>query len=897
MTVNNLSKKYIVKITIYLFLFFLPLFSFSQKIKGKVMDEENNPVIGGSVLLSNKETQSIVTYNFTNENGEYELITDKTGNFELKFSALLYEVQTFDVDLSSKQTIEQNAVMIYKAMEIEEVLIRIERSIRVRNDTISFLASSFLQGNEEVIEDLLKKIPGLNIDSEGTIKIGNQEIEKVMIDGDDMFDRGYKILTKNMPVNPIDKVEVLQRYSNNKHLKGVENSNKFALNLTLKEDVKNTWFGNFSLGYGVVSENRYEVRGNLMSFGKKNKHYFLTNLNNIGVNPTGNISHLIRPQRYNEAGSVGDDQSAYNLMNLSSSRPNLKAKRTVFNNAEMVSLNSIFTLSDKVKMKTLGFFNWDENDYFRNSYNAFTTNGVSFENTEDYTMRKKEITGFVKLDLTYYISKLQTLEFIGKYNNSEGRNTSNSVFNDNYISEKLKSDNELIDQKITYTNKIKDKKVLLFTARYINEKTPQQYQINQFIYEDLFSENADNIKQTSQNKMQYVGFETHLLDRKESENLWEFKLGNQFRQDRLLSEFYLFEQNELTGQPQDYQNNTKFGTNDLYLQGKYAHKFGKSITLNPSLGIHNLNNTLKTVAIDEQQNVFFVNPSLGVEWEITNKNKIQTIYSYNTTNSNILDVYDNYLHTGFRSFSKGIGEFNQLNSSSMLLTYTLGGWTEKFHLNFNAFFTKNHDFFSTNTNVDQNYSQSEKILIKNREMFTTNLTADRFLRFMTSNLKVKFEYFQSEYKNIVNGSDFRKVTSDSFIYGVEVRSGFSGIFNYHFGTSWSTNQTKADSFQNSFTDNFSFLDFLFTINNNLSAEIQTERYHFGNMESGSNLYYFADILVRYNMIPNKLSLTLSGNNLFNTKTFSNYSVSDISISKTEYRLLPRYVLLSANYRF
>src|SRR5690606_13002603 len=192
------------------------------------------------------------------------------------------------------------------------------------------------------------------------------------------------------------------------------------------------------------------------------------------------------------------------------------------NNAEMVSLNSIFTLSDKVKMKTLGFFNWDENDYFRNSYNAFTTNGVSFENTEDYTMRKKEITGFVKLDLTYYISKLQTLEFIGKYNNSEGRNTSNSVFNDNYISEKLKSDNELIDQKITYTNKIKDKKVLLFTARYINEKTPQQYQINQFIYEDLFSENADNIKQTSQNKMQYVGFERseeHTSELQSRENL------------------------------------------------------------------------------------------------------------------------------------------------------------------------------------------------------------------------------------------------------------------------------------------------------------------------------------------------------------------------------------------
>lgn len=885
------------KTSIYFLLFLVPSFSLSQKIKGKVVDEKNNPVTGVSVVLSNKETSNIVTYNFTNEKGEYELITDTTGNFELKFSALSYEIQTFETQLSEKQTIEQNVQMVSKAVEIDEVIIEIKRPIVVKKDTISFLVSAFAQGNEEVIEDLLKKIPGLNVDSEGTIKVGNQEVEKVMIDGDDMFDKGYKILTKNLPVQPVEKVEILQRYSNNKHLKGVENSDKVALNLTLKEDAKNTWFGNLSVGYGIVSENRYQVRGNLMSFGKKNKHYFLTNLNNVGYNATGDISHLIRPFRYNEPGSVGDNQSAYNLMNLSDSRPNLKAKRTVFNNAEMVSLNSIFTLSDKVKIKTLGFFNWDENDYFRNSFNAFTANGVSFENTEDYKMRKKELTGFGKLDFTYDISKTQTLEVIGKHNNSEGRNTSNSVFNEESILQKLKSDNELIDQKITYTNKLTDKKVLLFTGRYINEKTPQHYQINQFIYQDLFSENADNLKQSTQNKMQYAGFEAHLLDRNKSDNLWEFKLGNQFRQDKLLSEFYLFDGNNLLDQPQDYQNSVSYQTNDLYLKGKYAHKFGKKVTLNTNLGIHNLNNTLKINNTDTSENIFFVNPSLGLDWEINNKNKIQTNYSYNTTNSTILDVYDNYLHTGFRSFSKGTGEFNELNSSSVMLNYTLGSWTDKFHLNFNTFYSKNYDFFSTNTNIAQNYSQSEKILIQDREMFSANITADRYLNFMTSNLKMKLGYFQSEYKNIVNDSDFREVNSDSFDYGFELRSGFSGMFNYHFGTTWNSNQTKADSFKNSFTDNFSFLDFLFTINENLSVEIQTERYHFGNLESGSNLYYFADILIRYYMLPNKLSLTLSGNNLFNTKTFANYSVSDISVSKIEYRLLPRYVLLTANYRF
>jgi len=878
-------------------LYFIPLFSLSQKITGTITDENDNPLVSVSVMLTNKETKAVITYNFSNDKGQYEIKTDKIGDFELRFSALSYQTQTFDVSLSEKQTIEQNVTLVYKDIEINEIIINVDRPIVERKDTISFLTSAFAQGNEEVMEDLLKKLPGVNVDSEGTIKVGNQEIEKVLIDGEDMFDKGYKLLTKNMPVHPVEKVDILKRYSNNKHLKGIENSEKVALNLTLKEEAKNTWFGNIYPGYGIVSENRYQLSVNLMSFGKKHKHYFNTNLNNTGYDSTGDISHFIYPNRYNDPGSIGDDQRAHSLMNLSAPKANLKANRTTFNNAEMISVNNIFTLTDKVKMKLLGFFFGDENNYFRNSYQSFTANGVSFENTEDYKMRKKDLVGFGKLDLTYDISKTKMLEFIGKYNNSEAKNKSNAEFNNNSILQSLRTENQLIDQKITYTNKIKPKTVLLLTGRYINEKRPQQYAINQFIYQDLFSENADNVKQTTQNNIQYAGFEAHILDRKKSENLWEFKVGNQFREDKFISEFSLFQQETPLGLPLDYQNNVKYQTNDSYLKGKYHHKIGKKITLNLDLDAHNLNNTLKTTTIDTNQNVFFVNPYLGMILEINNKNKINANYSYNVSNAGILSVYDNYLHNGFRSFSKGTGQFNQLEQSSASLNYNFGGWSDRFHFNLNAGYYKNHDFFSTNTNVAQNYSQSQTILIKNREMFTSSMIVDRYFKFISSNLKLKFSYFQSEYKNIVNGSDFRQIITNSFDYGVELRSGFSGFFNYHIGTSWNTPQTKTNEFKNSFTDNFSFLDLFFSISDNFSAEMQIERYHFGSLEKGSKSHQFADISVRYNMIPNKLSLKLNANNLFNTKTFANYSISDISVSRTEYRLIPRYILLTASYRF
>jgi hypothetical protein len=346
---------------------------------------------------------------------------------------------------------------------------------------------------------LLKKIPGINIDTNGTIKIGNQEVEKVMIDGDDMFEKEYKILTKNMPVNPIENVESLQNYSNNKHLKGIENSNKVALNLTLKEDYKRAWFGNTTLAFSFLSENRYDIKASLMNFGKKYKYYFLTNLNNVGYAATGDINHLIRPYRFDEPGRISDNQSVRTLLGLSFDTPNLKQRRVNLNNAEMLSLNSIFTPSDKIKFKTLGFLNTDEVDFFRKSLQSFSVGNTSFRNTEDFVGRKIQLTGFGKVDLNYDISKTKTFEYSGKFNKTNDKSRSNLSFNNDLLNERLNANNQLFDQKVVFTNRFENNKVFLISGRYINEKTPQSYLVNQFIFNELFIENANNTKQFSEN--------------------------------------------------------------------------------------------------------------------------------------------------------------------------------------------------------------------------------------------------------------------------------------------------------------------------------------------------------------------------------------------------------------
>jgi hypothetical protein len=881
---------------IFAFTLLFNLNSFAQNfIEGTIKDNNKEQIISASIILKDI-TGDIIVYTYSDEYGKYKLKIEKAGTFIIIANSMGFEQKSFDILIeNNKETKTIDFFLTPKITELKEIILESNRPIKIKNDTIIFNAGSFKQGNEQTVEDLLKKIPGINIDANGTIKVGNQEIEKVMIDGDDMFEKGYKILTKNMPVNPIDKVELYQNYSNNKHLKGIENSNKVALNLTLKEDAKRVWFGNLQAGYGLVSENRYEVRGNLMNFGKKNKYYFLTNLNNIGEDATGDINHLIRPYRFDEAGSIGDDQIVNSLLGLGFDTPNLKQKRTNLNNAEMLSLNSIFTLSEKVKLKTLGFLNTDEVDFFRNSLQQFSVGNTTFTNTENFVGRKSQLTGFGKIDLTYDISKTKTFEYTGKFNKTNEKNRSDLLFNNDLLNERLNANNQLFDQKVVYTNKFKDNKVFLLSSRYINEKTPQNYSVNQFIFNDLFTENANNTKQFSENKMQFAGIEAHLLDKKKNGDLFELKIGNQLRIDDLNTRFELLQDDNNLALPNGYQNQLTYTTNDLYLSAKYRFKF-KNVTLLTQADAHQLFNQLENFDVKSNQNPFFIMPKIGLDWKINEKNKLLTSYSYNTTNAGVLDVYSGFVQTGFRSFSKGLEEFNQLNSSSAILNYTYGSWGDKFFANTFILYSKNNDFYSTNSIIAQNYSQSEKIIIKDREFLSISSSIDRYFKPIKSNLKINLGATKTNFKNIVNNSNLREVKNFNADYGFELRSGFRGFFNYHIGSKWNYNEVQT-TIKNSFTDNMSFLDLSFMFSDKFNIQVQSERYFFGNLDKNNNKYYFLDLEARYVVKENKLTFFLSGNNLFNTETFRNYSISDINISQTEYRLMPRYVLLKMEYRF
>ena len=342
-------------------------------------------------------------------------------------------------------------------------------------------------------------------------------------------------------------------------------------------------------------------------------------------------------------------------------------------------------------------------------------------------------------------------------------------------------------------------------------------------------------------------------------------------------------------------NNTNYITNDLYFKSKYLFKIDRVSIINRLEG-HQIANILKNEIQNTSQKPFFFNTSIGLNWELNKNNQISTSYSINKSNTKIIDVYNNYILTSARTLEKGYGNFNQLSTSTFIANYQLGNWNDKYFINSLLFYTKNHDFFSTNTILNRNYSQSEKILIKNREIINVTTDIGRYFKSISSNLKVEIGYSKLNFENVINKSELRKILSKNYKYGLELRSGFSGFFNYHLGTKWTKTQFYS-TFKNSFTDNLSFADFTFVVNNKFNINIQSERYYFGNVDKENNTYYFLDIESKYNFKPNKISFSISGKNLFNTKKFKNYSLNDISNSITEYSLIPRYIMLKTEFRF
>ena len=863
-------------------------------VQGTVYNQTHAGLHQVSVVLLDVRDSSVINFAFTDKSGRYKvLLDDAIDSACLKFSHLGFKNRVVPVALDRSEVIDMpDIILSEKSVILDEVIVH-DKSITVTRDTVTFRTEYFTNGDEANVEDLLNKIPGVNVDSDGTIKIGNQEIEKLMVDGDDLFEKGYRVLSKNMPAYPIEEVEVLRNFSENHLLKGIEEGGKVALNLKTAEEFKSIWFGDAKVGVG--NSGFREGNNNLMNFGKKRKSYFLGNLNNTGHDAVGGIEHIVRPVQLNGLAGSGPNEGAVRLLGLEPDVSDFDRDKTNFNKAGLVSLHSIFTVGEKLKVRTIGFLNRDEISFGRYTRDEVRFGDVQFTNAEQYRLNNKKTISLGKVNATYRISGNKTLETNTKISIGDFSDGSSLSFNGDPTREQLEHRADLFDQDVQLTSKLSERRVLLLTGHFTYEGAPQDYSVNRFFFKELFPESVgvDSLRQASRHQMYYGGINARVLDRSKKGHLLELQGGAQFRNDKLETELQLLRDECVLALPPGYSNNLGYRVSDVYAKGKYHLKV-KDVTFIGMVDLVQRFNHLRHTNTDVSEHVFFVNPGIGLEWRVNEKNRLKSSYSFNNNSSSIRDLFGDYVLTGFRSFERGTGNLNQLRSSDIFLSHEFGNWTDRFFVSTMIRASNSHDYFSTHSFVEQNFMQSEKIMAKGRKFVIVNSRLDYYYPAIATNLKLDLGYTGFAFQNKVNDSALRDIVSQNYNIGFEMRSVFLKGFNYHAGSRWSISEVKAGQVS-TFLKNVSFLD-LSLVKNRFDIHITCERYYTGRRQL-HNTFYFVDTRVRYKVIENKLVIGIDGRNLADVDTFRSVSVNDLGSTTTTYRLLPRFVLLSAEFRF
>lgn len=282
-------------------LLLFPFLLFSQKItlRGALVDSAAAPLEGGTVMLLNARDSSLLAFTRSQTAGAFEFKNQSPGDYLLRASypgfrtrqqAIRLDAATPLLDLGPLAM--DNGLNLIDGVEISAAA----NPVALRGDTVEYNAASFKTRPNAVVEDLLRKLPGIEVEADGTIKAMGQTVQQIMVDGKKFFSNDPTLATKNLPADAVNKVQVFDKKSDQAEFSGVDDGQRQkTINLDLREDRKDGWFGQLTAGAGAGADAaRYESRASLNRFSPKQQLSFLGLGNNI-----------------NQAGFSIDDYMAY----------------------------------------------------------------------------------------------------------------------------------------------------------------------------------------------------------------------------------------------------------------------------------------------------------------------------------------------------------------------------------------------------------------------------------------------------------------------------------------------------------------------------------------------------------------------------------------------------------
>lgn len=264
------------------FALFSVLCANAQKtVSGRIYDESNKEPIDNvlcRLLSKDKNKDKDGRFSFSDGTGLFRFDYNNPETDSIQFSLLGYQETTIPIHVILNAP---NVYLSPKETHLQEIIVSAP-PIRENGDTLMYNVSSFISQNDKYIADILKKLPGITVNDNGSINYQGEAINKFYIEGRDLFGANYSLASDNLDVNAVGSVEIIEHNQHIKSLNGIENSNRAAINLKLKNKFMIRPFGEMNLGLGI--KNLYHIDFITSLLTKETQAFFSAKANNSGGN-------------------------------------------------------------------------------------------------------------------------------------------------------------------------------------------------------------------------------------------------------------------------------------------------------------------------------------------------------------------------------------------------------------------------------------------------------------------------------------------------------------------------------------------------------------------------------------------------------------------------------------
>lgn len=864
------------------------------------MDTIKNPITYTNLIATPLVENLNITFAITDTDGNYKLNLRVGTPYKIEISHLGFSKLTDTVDIT--QDTNKTYTLQERSELLDQVIINQKMAIVVKEDTIIYRTNQFKTGEERKLREVLKKLPGVEVDRDGNVKVNGKKVTKLMVDGKTFFTGDTKLAVNNIPADVVDEIVVQDNYSIVPFLKGLIDTDQMALNIKLKEGKKEFVFGDLEAGGGV--KDRFLFHPTLFYYGPKTAINVIGDINNIGKK-----SFTLNDYINFEGGfaSLLDGSTSFADLYNSDFAQFLNQENFLYQKNDFGAGSISQQLSPALRLEAFSIVNKGKTDTQNSNTINYLTDDAVDENRETSTSDNVVFT-LNKFKLRYQPDNETDLAYDAFIKTSKGDALQDII---SLTTEDITSTNTLqqlknvsVNQELHYNKRFSYEHTSTVTANYSYSIQENDYDwlFNQPVFNNLipFEEEENgffNILQTTSVTKHQANINLKHYWILDKFNHIYPQVGFRFLDESFMSlDRQLLQDGGINGfQENGFNNETHFRLNDNYIGLQYKVKTGNFI-FKPGLMYHFYSwkvNQFSEETANNQKSVLL--PELNMRYELSSAEKIEFDYQLKTGFSNVQQYANRLRLTSFNQLRQGNEDLENELYHTARLSYRQFNLYKGIFINANLSYMKREKSIRNTTQIegiDQVNTSIYTSLPENSYVFTGSFGKQLgdYRLTLLGNLSL------TDYTRIVN-DDLIGFQSNNHSYTLKVETHFKDWPNFEIGWEQQLSNFKSDNSQNNFTqiDPYVTLDWDFLNDFILSADYSYNYYK--NLNTNQiNQFNIGNFSLYYNKEESPWGFEIDVDNIFDVRYTNENFFNQFLVEDTNIFIQPRTILFKLSYK-